>query len=424
MLTVILGGGRGTRLFPLTKDRAKPAVPLGGSYRLIDIPVSNCIHSGMHRIFVITQFNSASLNQHVAQTYRFDAFRQGFVELLAASLTDDTDSWYTGTADAVRRNQLHFESLTFNKYLILAGDHLYKMDYDAFRLFHDGKKADITIAVTPVAKSQAAGLGLVRANRSQRITGFAEKPKDPSALKGFEWQRATNAPTKGKKPTLRYLASMGVYIFRRRVLQDLLSEKGFDDFGADILPAAVERGLRVFAYPFTGYWRDIGTIKAFYEANLQMTRPEAPFNFHRGGSPVFSNSRFLPGARILSSHVDRAIVAAGTTLNSCDVADSIVGVRSVMREGTRLRKTVVMGADYFETDAEIRQARRRRRPTIGIGRNCHIERAIIDKNARIGNGVRIVNESKERNADGDGYYIRDGIVIVPKNAVIPDGTII
>lgn len=420
ILTIILGGGRGTRLFPLTKDRAKPAVPLGGSYRLIDIPVSNCIHSNLHRIFVVTQFNSASLNQHLTRTYRFDAFRQGFVEVLAASLTDDTDSWYTGTADAVRRNMLHFNEFTFDNYLILAGDHLYKMDYEKFNAFHREKKADISIAVTPVSKTQATGLGLVRIDRRNRVTGFAEKPKDIESLKGFEWKQSL----KGKKGQKRYLASMGIYVFRRNILADTLSAEKADDFGRDILPAAVEQGLKVYAYPFSGYWRDIGTIKSFYEANLQMTGPNAPFSFHRGGLPVFSRSRYLPGARVMASHVDRAIVSAGSTLQSCDIADSIVGLRSVLQEGTRLRKTVLMGADYFETDAAQRQSRRKKVPKLGIGRNCHIEGAIIDKNARIGNGVRIVNESKTRNADGEGYFIRDGIVIIPKNTTVPDGTII
>lgn len=420
LLTIILGGGRGTRLFPLTKDRAKPAVPLGGSYRLIDIPVSNCIHSNLHEIFVVTQFNSASLNQHLTRTYRFDAFRQGFVEVLAASLTDDTDSWYTGTADAVRRNMLHFNEFSFDNYLILAGDHLYKMDYEKFHAFHREKKADISIAVTPVSKTQATGLGLVRIDRRNRITGFAEKPKDISALKGFEWSPSSS----NQKKQSRYLASMGIYVFRKNILKEALADLNADDFGRDILPAAVEKGLKVYAYPFSGYWRDIGTIKSFYEANLQMTGPNASFTFHRGGPPVFSRSRYLPGARVMASHVDRAIVSAGSTLQSCDIADSIVGLRSVLHEGTRLRKTVLMGADYFETDATLRQSRRKKVPTLGIGRNCHIEAAIIDKNARIGNGVRIVNESNARNAEGEGYFIRDGIVIIPKNTTIPDGTVI
>jgi len=420
VLTIILGGGRGTRLFPLTKDRAKPAVPLGGSYRLIDIPVSNCIHSNLHRIFVLTQFNSASLNQHLSRTYRFDAFRQGFVEVLAASLTDDTDSWYSGTADAVRRNLLHFSEFTFEDYLILAGDHLYAMDYEKFHAFHREKKADITIAVTPVTKTQASGLGLVQIDRKNRVTGFAEKPKDLSSLKGFEW----NGTPPVKKGQSRFLASMGIYVFRRNVLDEALGDPANDDFGRDMLPKAVEKGLKVYAFPFTGYWRDIGTIKSFYEANLQMTGPAAPFSFHRGGLPIFSRSRYLPGAKIMASHVDRAIVSAGSLLQSCDIADSIVGLRSVLREGTQLRKTVLMGADYFETDAALRQTRRKKMPPLGIGRNCHIEGAIIDKNARIGNGVRISNDGKTRNADGEGYVIRDGIVIVPKNTIIPDGTVI
>lgn len=422
VLSVILGGGRGTRLHPLTEDRAKPAVPLGGSYRLIDIPVSNCIHSGMHRIFVVTQFNSASLNQHLSLTYQFDSFRQGFVEVLAAAQTGETDAWYEGTADATRRNLFHFRPYSYDTCLILAGDHLYKMDYGKFVAFHEQRRADITVAVTPVPRKQTSGLGLARTTRTGRVTGFAEKPKDPSALDGYEWYGAD----KGKKaPTRpRFLASMGIYVFRRSVLESLLRDEELNDFGGDVLPRAVSRKQRVFAYPFPGYWRDIGTMKSFYDANLQLTRPDAPFSFHRGGSPVFTRSRFLPGARIVDSTVDGAIVSAGASLRSCRIERSVVGLRSQVRAGATVRRSVIMGADYFETDVDERRVRRKRLPPVGIGPGCHIEGAIIDKNARIGKGVRIVNERKLRNEDGDGFFIRDGIVIIPKNGVLPDGTVI
>ncbi|MBW2526473.1 MAG: glucose-1-phosphate adenylyltransferase [Deltaproteobacteria bacterium] len=421
VLTVILGGGRGTRLHPLTKDRAKPAVPLGGSYRLIDIPLSNCIYSGMHRMFVLTQFNSASLNQHLSLTYQFDQFRQGFVEVLAASQEAQTDSWYEGTADAVRRNQWHFETYSFNTYLILAGDHLYKMDYAKFIDFHEQRKADITVAVTPVPKNQASGLGLVRTSTTGRVNGFAEKPKDFSALDGFDWYGPGRKKASGpKKP--RYLASMGIYVFRRKVLRTLLQDPALNDFGGDVIPRAVAKRLRVYAYPFQGYWRDIGTIKSFYDANLQLARPEAPFSFHRGGNPVFTRSRSLPGARIMDSQVDGAIVAAGASVQKCTIERSIVGLRSMVRRGSVLRHTVMMGADLFESEQEQRRSRRRKLPPLGIGPDCVIENAIIDKNARIGRGVRITNKRRVREDDGPFYSIRDGIVIVPKNAVVPNGT--
>lgn len=422
VLSVILGGGRGTRLHPLTKDRAKPAVPLGGSYRLIDIPLSNCIHSGMHQLFVLTQFNSASLNQHLSLTYQFDNFRQGFVEVLAASQEVQSDSWYEGTADAVRRNQWHFETYRFNTYLILAGDHLYKMDYAKFVDFHEQRKADITVAVTPVSRNQASGLGLVRASSTGRINGFAEKPKDFSVLDGFEWYGPGRQGKEQQTKKPRYLASMGIYVFRRHALRSLLQDHELNDFGGDVLPRAVAKRLRVYAYPFQGYWRDIGTIKSFYDANLQLTRPEAPFSFHRGGNPVFTRSRSLPGARVMDSRVDGAIVAAGATVHNCTVERSIVGLRSMVRRGSTLRRTVMMGADFFESEQEQRRSRRKKMPPIGIGPGCTIENAIIDKNARIGKGVRIVNRRKVREDDGPFYSIRDGIVIVPKNAIVPPGT--
>ena len=422
VLSVILGGGRGTRLHPLTQERAKPAVPLGGSYRLIDIPVSNCIHSGMHRIFVLTQFNSASLNQHINYTYQFDSFRKGFVEVLVASQTSQTDAWYEGTADAVRRNQLHFGTYDFNTYLVLAGDHLYKMRYEEFVRLHEEKHADITVAVTPVARGQAGGLGLVRTSRTGRVTGFAEKPKDLSKLKGYEWSPAVPS-SKGGTDKRRFLASMGIYVFRRGVLAKLLEDPAMKDFGADVLPKAVTQGLRVFAYPFQGYWRDIGSIRSFYDANIQLARPEAPFNFY-GELPIFTRSRSLPGARLVDTTVDMAIIAGGASLERCRIEGSIVGLRSRVREGSTLRRSVMMGADYFETGNALRKRRRTHAPGIGIGRYCHVEGAIIDKNARIGDGVRITNEKRLRTADGEFYSIREGIVVVPKDAIVPDGTVI
>lgn len=423
VLSVILGGGRGTRLHPLTADRAKPAVPLGGSYRLIDIPVSNCIHSGVHRIFVLTQFNSASLNQHIGLTYHFDSFRRGFVEVLAAAQTVEADSWYRGTADAVRRNEWHFETYEFDRYLVLAGDHLYKMDYGPFLACHEESRADVTVAVTPVPAGQAGGLGLVRAKSRGRIDGFAEKPKDLTKLVGFEW-RGPGAEGRARRPVRRYLASMGIYVFKRSVLHKLLADPALNDFGGDVLPHAVSAGLRVFAYPFQGYWRDIGTIRSFYEENLMLTRPDAPFSFHRGGQPVFTRSRYLPGPRLTASLVDGAIVGPGATLQECRVEQSIVGLRSTIRARSTLRRTVMMGADFFEGEAEGRRGRRRKSPGLGIGRDCHVENAIIDKNVCIGDGVRIVNQARVREADAEGYCIRDGVVIIPKGTVIPDGTVI
>jgi len=414
VLAVVLGGGRGTRLYPLTKLRAKPAVPLAGKYRLIDIPISNCINSGFTRIFVLTQFLSASLHRHVYRTYKFDIFSGGFVEILPAEQTLTSTDWYQGTADAVRRQVDRFLSRGAGDVLILAGDHLYRMDYSQFVRFHRESRADVTIAVLPVSAEDASRYGILKTNEEGRIVAFREKPQGPEGLEGLESRHRDERP---------YLASMGVYVFRMDVLARLLEENSGDDFGGHIIPAAIE-SVRVYAFPFDGYWEDIGTISAFYEANLALTQPDPPFDFYDPHRPIYTRSRFLPPSRIDGCRLERIVVPEGCRLYDADLEECIIGLRSVVRPGARLRRVVMMGADFYEDEAEKAENRRLGRPHVGIGQGAHIERAIIDKNARIGQGVIIRSHEGEPDQEEENYVIRDGIVVVPKNAIIPDGTTI
>ena len=414
VLAVVLGGGRGTRLYPLTKLRAKPAVPLAGKYRLIDIPISNCINSGFTRIFVLTQFLSASLHRHVYRTYKFDIFSGGFVEILPAEQTLTSTDWYQGTADAVRRQVDRFLSRGAGDVLILAGDHLYRMDYSQFVRFHRESRADVTIAVLPVSAEDASRYGILKTNEEGRIVAFREKPQGPEELEGLESRHRDERP---------YLASMGVYVFRMDVLARLLEENSGDDFGGHIIPAAIE-SVRVYAFPFDGYWEDIGTISAFYEANLALTQPDPPFDFYDPHRPIYTRSRFLPPSRIDGCRLERIVVPEGCRLYDADLEECIIGLRSVVRPGARLRRVVMMGADFYEDEAEKAENRRLGRPHVGIGQGAHIERAIIDKNARIGQGVIIRSHEGEPDQEEENYVIRDGIVVVPKNAIIPDGTTI
>ena len=414
VLAVVLGGGRGTRLYPLTKLRAKPAVPLAGKYRLIDIPISNCINSGFTRIFVLTQFLSASLHRHVYRTYKFDIFSGGFVEILPAEQTLTSTDWYQGTADAVRRQVDRFLSRGAGDVLILAGDHLYRMDYSQFVRFHRESRADVTIAVLPVSAEDASRYGILKTNEEGRIVAFREKPQGPEELEGLESRHRDERP---------YLASMGVYVFRMDVLARLLEENSGDDFGGHIIPAAIE-SVRVYAFPFDGYWEDIGTISAFYEANLALTQPDPPFDFYDPHRPIYTRSRFLPPSRIDGCRLERIVVPEGCRLYDADLEECIIGLRSVVRPGARLRRVVMMGADFYEDEAEKAENRRLGRPHVGIGQGAHIERAIIDKNARIGQGVIIRPHEGEPDQEEENYVIRDGIVVVPKNAIIPDGTTI
>ncbi|MBM4466823.1 MAG: glucose-1-phosphate adenylyltransferase [Chloroflexi bacterium] len=414
VLAVVLGGGRGARLYPLTKLRAKPAVPIGGKYRLIDIPISNCINSGISRIFVLTQFLSASLHRHVYGTYKFDVFSHGFVEILPAEQTLTRADWYQGTADAVRQQVYRFLSRGAEDVLILAGDHLYRMDYSQFIRFHRERRADVTIAALPISAADAPRYGILQTNDEGHIVAFREKPQGAEQLEGLDSRRGDERP---------YLASMGVYVFRMDVLVRLLEESNGDDFGRHIIPAAIE-SVRVYAFPFDGYWEDIGTISTFYQANLALTRPDPPFDFYDPHLPIYTRARFLPPSRVDGCRMERVVVAEGCWLYDADIEECIIGLRSVVRPGARLRQVVMMGADYYEDDDEKAENRRLGRPHVGIGQDAHIERAIIDKNARIGQGVIVHSHEGEPDREEELYVIRDGIVVIPKNALIPEGTTI
>jgi len=412
VLAVVLGGGRGARLYPLTKLRAKPAVPIGGKYRLIDIPISNCINSGLTRIFVLTQFLSASLHRHVFGTYKFDVFSAGFVEILPAEQTLTSTDWYQGTADAVRQQVHRFLSRGAEDVLILAGDHLYRMDYSQFIHFHRESRADVTVAVFPVSAVDASRYGILQTNDEGRIVAFREKPQGAEELEGLESRHGDERP---------YLASMGIYVFRMDVLVRLLEESNGDDFGRHIIPAAIE-SVRVYAFPFDDYWEDVGTISAFYQANLALTRQNPPFDFYDPNRPIYTRSRFLPPSRIDGCRMEQVLVAEGCWLYDADIEECIIGLRSVVRPGAWLRQVVMMGADYYEDDDEKTENRRLGRPHVGIGQDARIERAIIDKNARIGQGVVIRSHEGEPDHEEEYYAIRDGIAVIPKNAAIPDGT--
>src|SRR5437588_3413016 len=418
VLALILGGGQGSRLFPLTQYRSKPAVPIGGSYRLIDIPISNCLHADIRRIFVLTQFNSASLNRHVAQTYQLDRFSQGFVEIIAAEQTPDNQSWFQGTADAVRQAQRHFIPYEAKYYLILAGDHLYRMDYNSLIDAHVESKAHITIAAQPVSIEDAPAMGIFRFDRGEQIVGFEEKPKaDRLAQIGQSIPAdATFAKQTADKP---FVASMGLYVFSRDVLLSMLSREAGTDFGRELIPRALERH-RVKSYLFEDYWVDVGTVESFYDANLMLTQPNAPFTFYDSHRPIYTHPRFLPGARLVDCVARHAIIAEGCSLDRCTIEQSVVGIRTNIQSGTRISRSVLLGADLYEPDHNAPGSRDN--PRLGIGRDVVLDRVIVDKNARIGDGAKLVNERSVDEADGDGYYIRNGVVIVPKDGVIRAGT--
>jgi len=408
---LILGGGRGTRLYPLTAMRSKPAVPFGGKYRLIDIAMSNCINSALRKIFVLTQFNSASLNRHVWQTYQFGSLTRGFIEILAAQQTMDNTDWYQGTADAVRQNLRAIESRQSRYVLILAGDHLYRMDYRPFLAAHVEAKADITIAVHPVKRQQASELGILRVDETGRVLEFQEKPRDPKLLASLAVQGPDGHKT--------HLASMGVYIFNHSVLPAALADKSQTDFGREVIPSCVGR-FKVMSFLFEDYWRDIGTIRSFYEANMEMTAPIPPFNFYDTKYPIYSHVRMLPASKINSSTMERCLLAEGCIVTRAELRNTVVGGRTFIRNDSRILDSLILGADYYDDELQ----RKRGEIGLGIGENVHIERAIIDKNARIGDGVKIINQEKYQEFDGPNYVIRDGLVIIPKNAVVEPGTVI
>jgi glucose-1-phosphate adenylyltransferase len=407
ILAVIMGGGRGARLFPLTLMRSKPAVPMAGKYRLIDITISNCINSSIDRIAVLTQFNSVSLHRHISQTYNFDSFHTGWVQILAAEQTMDRSAWYQGTADAVRKQLFEIKATRAQYVLILAGDHLYRMDYSAMAEFHWENKADVTVAVQPVSRSEASRLGILKRNPECRLTAFVEKPRDPAVLDEF---------TSRDDPERPLLGSMGIYLFNTDVLIDLLTSfPQYDDFGGDVIPYAIGTH-KVFGYDFAGYWADIGTIRAFYETNLELTGSDAPFNFYDPDRPIYTHARFLPCSTVEDSRFKDVLLSEGCRIENAEITHSVIGVRSQIAAGVHIEDSILMGADYFESDAD------QRAHPIGIGRDCIIQGAILDKNVHLGEGVIIKPFPRGTDIDTDTWVVRDGIVIVPKDVEIPAGT--
>jgi glucose-1-phosphate adenylyltransferase len=416
-LAIIMGGGAGTRLFPLTKDRAKPAVPIGGKYRLVDVPISNCLNSGIRGIYVLTQFNSTSLHRHINASYKFDNFSPSFVEILAAQQTPEGSTWYQGTADAVRQNLRTFLEGNHEYFIILSGDQLYRMDYRDLLQQHIQGGAELTIACIPVNREAATGFGIMETDATRRINRFVEKPKDPALLGELRMKPQLLRELEEWDQQELYLANMGIYIFNRQVLSDCLDNE-LEDFGKHIIPAAI--GSRnVQAHIFRGYWEDIGTIRSFFDANLNLCDADPQYSFYAPGAPIYTQSRFLPASVVQDTVVNGAMISDGCQILSAKLERCIVGIRSLIHPGAHLRNVIVMGADFYESDkggtppGEI---------PIGIGRDCVIEDAIIDKNARVGDGVVITPHEKDANSEGPGYFIRDGIVVIPKNSVIPPGT--
>jgi glucose-1-phosphate adenylyltransferase len=421
VVTIIMAGGQGSRLYPLTKVRSKPAVPIAGKFRLIDVSISNCIHSDFRKIFVLTQFSSESLHRHIFTTYRFDNFHQDFITLLSAQQTLENRNWYQGTADAVRQN-LNFIEDVGDLVLILSGDHLYRMDYRKFVDSHLASGAEMTIAVTAVTAAQAPEFGVMKVNHRGRITEFFEKPKNPADIERMrvpeEVLRRSGVPQ-----DRTHLASMGVYLFSWIVLKDLLAHTDSRDFGKEVIPHAIQ-DRRVYSHFFDGYWEDIGTIPSFFEAHMDLTRPLPKFNFYDEQKPIFTHARFLPGSKILASEVESAILCEGSIVNRSRVRESIIGIRSRIGENCRIERAVVMGADFFETGGDLQRNRDAGIPDIGIGADSEVRNAIIDKNARIGRGVRLVNAGGVAAESAENHVIVNGIIVIPKNAVIPDGTVL
>ena len=425
VLSLILGGGRGTRLYPLTKLRSKPAVPIGGKYRLIDIPISNCLNSGLNRIYVLTQFLSVSLHRHISHSYKFDPFDRGFVEVLAAQQTNEAADWYQGTADAVRQQARYVLEDSCSEVLILSGDQLYRMDYRHLLNTHRENRADVTIAVLPVARDQAGSFGILQLNDAGIVTGFVEKPQNEADLERMrtppEWIERRGIASKGRC----HLASMGIYLFKRDVLFELLNAPPLaTDFGKEIFPRSL-RTHRVFAHLFDGYWEDLGTVRAFHEANLALAKENPPFDFHSREGVIYTRMRFLPASRFLGARVEQGLVSDGCVIQAgTRIEHSVIGVRSRIGHNAVLRDSYIIGSDQFETDAERAANRARGIPDLIVGDNTVIERAIIDKDCRIGSNVRIVNKQGLSDAEGENYVIRDGIVVIPRGAIVSDGTVI
>ncbi len=410
ILAVIMGGGRGSRLYPLTRDRAKPAVPIAGKYRLIDLPISNCINSGINRIALLTQFNSVSLHRHITRTYNFDPFHRGWVQIWAAEQTVTQQQWYQGTADAVRQQLLEIRSSGAEYVLVLAGDHLYRMNYAEMARFHWEKEADITVAVKPVSAEQAPRFGLLKRHADGSISDFVEKPKDPAVQAEFVSREDPERP---------YLGSMGIYLFNTDKLIEVLVSEPDDDFGGEVIPRAIHTH-RVYGFDFDGYWEDIGTIRSFYETNLSLTRPTPPFDFNDPDQPIFSRPRFLPGTVVNGASMNDVLLADGCEIGRANIENTVIGLRSVIYDDAVIKDTVLMGADYYDPPEGPKHSR----IALGIGKNCQIEGALIDKNPRIGDNVVIRPYPRGTEIDGDRWDVRDGIVVIPKNTTIPAGTII
>ena len=422
VLCVIMGGGQGTRLFPLTKDRAKPAVPLAGKYRLVDIPISNCINSGYRRIYVLTQFNSTSLHGHISRTYKFDQFTSGFVEILAAQQTFTNTSWYEGTADAVRKNLIHFLNHDFDYLIILSGDQLYRMDFRPLIAQHVETGAGITVATIPVGRAEAKACGIMQIDDNNRITHFTEKPKEDAVLDALKLTPELHKKLEIETKEESFLASMGIYVFNCELIRELL-DNPLSDFGKHIIPHAIQTHP-VYSYVFQGYWEDVGTIRSFFEANLDLVTELPRFNFFDMSAPIFSRPRYLPGSKINGAQIDHALVTDGCIINGAKISYSIIGLRTFVGAGTELKRVIVLGSDYYESAESVEKNESAGRPRVGIGSNCKIENAIIDKNARIGNDVTISPAGKAENLDKENYFVRDGIIVIPKDAVIPHGTVI
>jgi glucose-1-phosphate adenylyltransferase len=421
VLAVIMGGGRGTRLAPLTQERCKPAVPLAGKYRIVDIPISNCINSGIDRIFLLTQFNTASLHRHIQGAYHFDPFGGGFVDILSAEQTEKSVDWYQGTADAVRRNIVHFRSFPHDLVLILSGDQLYRMDFQEIIDQHLATKAEVTVAAIACPVSRIEGLGIMRVGDDLSIQEFVEKPKDPAVIAGLTLSPTLEGRLKQHGAEKHCLASMGIYVFNRSVLAEAL-DNTMTDFGREVIPGLPGK-RRVFAYIYEGYWEDIGTVRSFFEANLALAQPMPPFNFFDPEAPIYTQMRYLPASKLNRCAIDQAVIGDGSILTDSKITHCVIGIRSFVDEGTELEDVVVMGADYYETKEQIEKNFARGRPPIGIGKRCRIRHAIIDKNARIGEGCVLSPAGKP---DGDYFngaiVIRDGVLVVPKGATLQAGT--
>lgn len=422
VLAVIMGGGRGTRLSPLTKERCKPAVPLAGKYRLVDIPISNCLNSGLNRVYLLTQFNTASLHRHIQESYKFDPFGGGFVDILAAEQTHKGENWYQGTADAVRQNMHHFSNFDFDYLLILSGDQLYRMDFNELLQQHIVSGAEVTIAAKALPTNQVEGLGLMRINDDLSISEFVEKPTDPEVIDGLAISDKLMERVKSAGDEKLCLASMGIYMFNRDLLVESL-KNDMRDFGKEIIPGLLGKS-KLNAFIFDGYWEDIGTVASFFEANLSLVSDMPPFNFFEEGYPVYTHARYLPASKINKCTIDHAIIADGCIIHDADLVNCVIGVRSIIRGGSKLERVVMMGGDYFEMPEDIEAAAAKGIPPVGVGTNCTIKNAIIDKSARIGNNVTLSPDGKEDMTEGDGYFVRDGVIVILKGAIIPDGAII